>query len=355
MKGWSLKIKVTLVYTLFMTLLTCVSLGLLFSLSSQEILESVQKELEDRVYDSTEEISVKKEKLVPDRDFYNLEDGVYLSLYDMDGNFLFGRIPYGFQEKAEFSEGQIQTVGKEENKEEQKKEQEQQTSSQVTQTPVENTDVSALTSERILNSAALVPNAGFSVSDEYFDDAAFVGDSITEGIKLYEIMSNATVIAARGINLDNVFTDDQIRTAQGNTTVMGALEQANPKKIYIMFGANGVGWFTEEHFTKVYTEFVQKVKEQHPDSQIFLQSILPVTQEFDDSREDISNEKINRYNELVVEIAEKEEVYYLDVASAIKDEKGCLPQDSNGDGMHFGGKYYNKWFDYLKTHTIKEQ
>ena len=30
MKGWSLKIKVTLVYTLFMTLLTCVSLGLLF-------------------------------------------------------------------------------------------------------------------------------------------------------------------------------------------------------------------------------------------------------------------------------------------------------------------------------------
>ena len=73
MKGWSLKIKVTLVYTLFMTLLTCVSLGLLFSLSSQEILESVQKELEDRVYDSTEEISVKKEKLVPDRDFYNLE------------------------------------------------------------------------------------------------------------------------------------------------------------------------------------------------------------------------------------------------------------------------------------------
>ena len=99
-----------------MTLLTCVSLGLLFSLSSQEILESVQKELEDRVYDSTEEISVKKEKLVPDRDFYNLEDGVYLSLYDMDGNFLFGRIPYGFQEKAEFSEGQIQTVGKEENK-----------------------------------------------------------------------------------------------------------------------------------------------------------------------------------------------------------------------------------------------
>lgn len=216
-------------------------------------------------------------------------------------------------------------------------------------------DVTEMTSERILSSAALVPNSGSSVGDEYFDDAAFVGDSITEGIKLYEVMTNATVVAARGINLDNVFTDDQIRTAQGNSTVMGALEAAEPKKIYIMFGANGVGWFTEQHFTDVYTKFVQAVKEQHPDSQIYLQSILPVTQEFDDSREDISNDKINRYNELVVEIAEEQKVHYLDVASAFKDEKGCLPEDSNGDGMHFGNKYYQKWFDYLKSHTAAEE
>ena len=216
-------------------------------------------------------------------------------------------------------------------------------------------DVTEMTSERILSSAALVPNSGSSVGDEYFDDAAFVGDSITEGIKLYEVMTNATVVAARGINLDNVFTDDQIRTAQGNSTVMGALEAEEPKKIYIMFGANGVGWFTEQHFTDVYTKFVQAVKEQHPDSQIYLQSILPVTQEFDDSREDISNDKINRYNELVVEIAEEQKVHYLDVASAFKDEKGCLPEDSNGDGMHFGNKYYQKWFDYLKSHTVAEE
>ena len=86
-----------------------------------------------------------------------------------------------------------------------------------------------------------------------------------------------------------------------------------------------------------------------------MQSILPVTQEFDDEREDISNEKINQYNELIVQIAENEDVYYLDVASAIKDENGCLPEDSNGDGMHFGTTYYNKWFDYLKTHTVTEE
>ena len=51
---------------------------------------------------------------------------------------------------------------------------------EVKQTPVQNNDVVTLTSEKVLNSKALVPNSGFSVSDEYFDDVAFVGDSITE-------------------------------------------------------------------------------------------------------------------------------------------------------------------------------
>ena len=42
MKKWSLKAKLTVLYTFFMTLLTCVSLAILFSLSNQEILTSVQ-------------------------------------------------------------------------------------------------------------------------------------------------------------------------------------------------------------------------------------------------------------------------------------------------------------------------
>ena len=135
-------------------------------------------------------------------------------------------------DKQPDSQDEAAVAAEEKEKEEEQEEQTQEASSQpVTQTPVENTDVVTMTSKRILESPALVPNSGFSVSDEYFDDVAFVGDSITEGIKLYEIMNNSTVVAARGINLDTVFSDDQIRTAEGNTTVLGALEQANPKKI----------------------------------------------------------------------------------------------------------------------------
>lgn len=111
MKKLSLKIKVTLMFTFFMTLLTCISLGLLFSLSSQEILGSVQAQLEKRVYESMDEVSVQNGKLDIEQDFYDLEDGIYLALYDETGTFLFGRVPYGFQEKTVFADGSMQTVG----------------------------------------------------------------------------------------------------------------------------------------------------------------------------------------------------------------------------------------------------
>lgn len=193
-----------------------------------------------------------------------------------------------------------------------------------------------------------------AVTDSYFDDAAFVGDSITEGVALYEVMSNATVIAAKGINPDTVFKEDQIRTKDGYVSVLQALEQADPAKIYILFGANGVGWFTPEHFRESYSEFVDEVKAQHPDSIIYLQSITPVTKDYTGSSDqEINNDKINEYNQIIAEIAEEKGVYYLDIASALKGEDGCLPDEASNDGMHFTPEYYLKWFAYLKTHTVQ--
>ena len=45
-----------------------------------------------------------------DSDFYDLDGGVYLSLYTETGELLYGRIPYGFDLKPDFSDGQLQTL-----------------------------------------------------------------------------------------------------------------------------------------------------------------------------------------------------------------------------------------------------
>lgn len=192
------------------------------------------------------------------------------------------------------------------------------------------------------------------VTSEYFDDAAFVGDSITQGIQVYDIMSNTTVIANTGLNPQSIMTEAKIRTQDGYVTALEALKESNPNKIYIMLGVNGIG-FELDVFDSLYTDFVKAVKEQHPDSTIYVQSMLPVTSAFETGSHNpynITNEKINKYNETILKMAEELGVYYLDVASAIKDENGALPNEASPtDGIHFGPTYYTKWFDYLKTHT----
>lgn len=110
MKRWSLKVKLTVLYTFFMTLVTCFALGILLSLSNQELLSSVQSDLRRQVEGSLEDVEAEDSWLEVDSDFYDLEDGVYLSLYSENGEFLYGRLPYGYDASPQFQEGQIQTI-----------------------------------------------------------------------------------------------------------------------------------------------------------------------------------------------------------------------------------------------------
>ncbi|HJD33968.1 MAG TPA: two-component sensor histidine kinase, partial [Candidatus Mediterraneibacter tabaqchaliae] len=78
MKKLPLKWKLTILYTAFMTILTVVMLGVLLSLSSSEILSSAEKEMEERVFNVSEDMEWNGERLRLDSDFYEVENGIYL-------------------------------------------------------------------------------------------------------------------------------------------------------------------------------------------------------------------------------------------------------------------------------------
>ena len=111
MKRISLKLKLTLLYTFFMAALTCAALAILFSLSSREILSSAQSRLERRVQDSVDDLDYEDGELEVDSDFYAVTRDVYLSLYDSDMYFLYGKIPQGFDRQPEFEDGVTRTIG----------------------------------------------------------------------------------------------------------------------------------------------------------------------------------------------------------------------------------------------------
>ena len=193
------------------------------------------------------------------------------------------------------------------------------------------------------------------VDDSYFDDAMFVGDSITTGIELYGVMPNATVVASTGINPNTIMTTPDIELADGSSvTILQAMSAYHPKKIYIMLGSNGVEFIGKETMMELYGEFIDAVKAQHPDSIIYLQSILPVTQAKEAASPELSNDKIDEYNTAIMELAGEKEAYYLNVAESFKDETGALPDEASpNDGMHFGVSHYEIWMDYLKCHAVE--
>lgn len=110
MKKISLKWKLTILYTVLMTLLTSVVLAVLLYLGSGRLLASTVELLKERVFDSFELVEMKNNMLTVDSDFSDVDNGIYLSAYDESGALLAGRIPYGFARNISYQENAVQTV-----------------------------------------------------------------------------------------------------------------------------------------------------------------------------------------------------------------------------------------------------
>lgn len=190
------------------------------------------------------------------------------------------------------------------------------------------------------------------VSNDFFKDAMFVGDSITTGLDLYSIINNAPVIAYTGINTSTVLTRNVIRSGGSKITFLQAMKKYNPKHIYIMMGINGIAFQSLQEMITGYSNFISAVKKQHPNAVIYLQSILPVTNKKQNSDKRFANSKIDMYNSAIAELAKRKDVYYLNVAEAFKDSNGNLPAKASSDGIHFGPAHYRLWIEYLKRHTV---
>lgn len=190
-----------------------------------------------------------------------------------------------------------------------------------------------------------------AVGESHFSSAMFVGDSITTGIDLYDIMKSTTVVAKTGINTNTILTTKAFNNK--TLTFLQKMKQSNPKHIYIMLGLNGIHFQSKENLISGYGKFIDAVKKQHPNSIIYIQSILPVTNKKQNSDSRFANSKINSYNAGLLQLAKQKGVYYLNVAEAFKDANGnLLTSVAAPDGMHLQKKGYYVWIEYLKRHTI---
>lgn len=198
----------------------------------------------------------------------------------------------------------------------------------------------------------LVPESE-PVDDSYFDDAVFIGNSRTEGLKMYSGLTKSTFITEVGLTIDSIFTDYCNISGGYKNLAFSELESREFGKVYIMMGMNELGWVYDDVFKEDYGKIIDRIREINPDAVIYIQSILPVSKWKDSNDSTYTIANVDRLNARLRELADEKEVHYVDVAEGIMDEEGYLPYEATLDGVHLVPEYCVKWLDYLKTHTAQ--
>lgn len=191
-----------------------------------------------------------------------------------------------------------------------------------------------------------------AVDDSYFNDAVFIGDSRTQGLITATGLYNATAFTHQGLTVDTAFKDLIVEIDGQYYTAIDALSRTQFNKVYIMLGINETGWIYSSKFIEGYGRIIDAVKAANPEAQIYVQEILPVSNSVSNSHDYIKNSKIDEYNQLLQQLADEKQVYFVDTASAVAGADGSLPEDAAVDGIHLKNSYCQQWLDYLKTHTV---
>ena len=191
------------------------------------------------------------------------------------------------------------------------------------------------------------------LSDEdLFSSAAFVGDSRTEGFQLYSGLKAGAYFCAVGATVQSVTEKPTQDAPGGKEPILDALARGSYDRIYIMLGVNELGWYRTEDFTQQYERVIDRVRADHPEARIAIESLLPVSAAQDEKRSYVNNERIRLFNELLEELAEKTDCVFLDPASAVTGEDGTLPAEWTTDGVHLNSAGCRKWLEYLRENPF---
>lgn len=191
-----------------------------------------------------------------------------------------------------------------------------------------------------------------TVTEKYFNDALFIGDSRTVGLSEYSGWSKPTYFADVGLTIYDIF-DRKIADMDGKkVTIPEALKNTRFGKIYIMVGINELGRGTTKTFIEEYKKVLAKIKDLQPNAIIFIEGIMEVAKEKSDTDPIFNNTNISEKNRNLAKLADNRDLFYIDVNEAVTDKSGNLPSDYTFDNIHLKAAYYKLWTGFLLKHGV---
>ena len=188
------------------------------------------------------------------------------------------------------------------------------------------------------------------VDDTYFADAAFLGNSLMQGLYLYGGLQCGSFFSNTSASVVSANTVRDYKDAYGNAcTLVDGLLSRQYKKIYVLFGINEIG-FRIDGFIDIYSELLAQISAAEPNARIIVLSLTPITKARDRANDLFTRERIEQFNAAIEKMAGANGYTYLNLYDALADEDGWLPDAQSTDGIHLIPAKYLEWAEFLRTH-----
>ncbi len=226
--------------------------------------------------------------------------------------------------------------------------------------PVDTPDVELPDEQRSPNVTYFVAESA-PVAPSFFDDAVFVGDSVSLKLMYHNIatasLGNATFLASGSLGIANamwdLYREDAVHpTLNGElVTVADGVARSGADKLYFMLGINDLGLYGVEQTIENFKTLMGDILTRAPHLTVYIQSVTPLYADYGS----LTNADINTFNAAISEHCRSVGWKFVDVASVMRDGNGCLRteycSDPDGMGIHFTTTACELWCDYLASHT----
>ncbi|PAF19762.1 GDSL-type esterase/lipase family protein [Terribacillus saccharophilus] len=170
------------------------------------------------------------------------------------------------------------------------------------------------------------------------ESVVMLGDSLTDSNEWAESFPEVEIYN-RGIIND---------TTNGVLDRIESLVSSEPGKIFIMIGTNDLGAAKSVNDTlKMYEKIISEINKRSPDTEVIIQSTLPVNEKMIKSER---NDNIKELNSKLRTYAEQKSITYVDIFSVVVDAEGQLNSDLTHDGVHLNDEGYNLWEEKIQSY-----
>lgn len=203
------------------------------------------------------------------------------------------------------------------------------------------------------------------VDASWFDDAAFVGDSVSVTLANYN-SSYGTLGKAKFFCSVSLSQTNALSYQAGNERlpeypagsgqhprIEDGIAASGAKKVYLMLGMNCIASGVDRVSQDLVT-LVSKIQEKSPGIAVLIESVTPMTADSPRADGSLNNFTIQEFNEKMKAICQEKQWYYVNVAEAVTGDYGALKAEYSGDkamGIHFNYDGAAAWANYLLTHV----